>query len=166
MTTPVPTVEPPLAEPTAAPISEQEAVATVNEVLGGSVVEAGADEPGSPTHVGSPELADQAPVPTSSDAPTLVDMPEPESIPPAPAEVSGNGTITVACGDARYTGGSAAPGLNACGRKLVLDMQEDRVTGCSEPEGQIPDLIQIAGLKTRAFLCNACFAAHRNASKK
>jgi hypothetical protein len=49
---------------------------------------------------------------------------------------------------------------------MVLDMQEDRVTGCSSPEGQIPDLIQIAGLKTRAFLCNACFAIHRNSSKK
>jgi hypothetical protein len=84
----------------------------------------------------------------------------------APAEVPGNGTVTVACGEARYSGSTVPEGLVSCGQKLVLEMQEDRVTGCSVPEGQIPDLIQIAGLKTRAFLCHACFATHRNASKK
>mgnify|MGYP001794719073 CR=1 FL=1 len=51
--------------------------------------------------------------------------------------------------------------MKFCGQELVLDMQDDRVTGCKSPDGQIPDVIQIAGLKTRAFMCNACYAVHR-----
>ena len=159
VTTPVPAAEVPVVEPVAVPVTEAEAVSTVEQVLGGKVVEPDSpanpvgQSPDLPTHVGEPELAAE------------IDSSAPE-LPAAPAEVAGNGTITVACGDARYSGGTALADLNSCGRKLVLDMQEERVTGCSEPEGQNPELIQIAGLKTRAFLCNTCFAAHRNASKK
>ena len=96
---------------------------------------------------------------------TSVVTPEVPSVPAPAADIPGNGIFSVACGQPRYAGGTVPPGLNACGQELVLDMQEDRVTGCSSPEGQIPDLIQIAGLKTRAFMCNQCFAAHRNSSK-
>ena len=75
-------------------------------------------------------------------------------------------TTTVTGGSPRYAGGTPAPGVEGCGKELHLEFTDDRVTGCTSPEGQLPDLIQIAGLKTRAFLCNPCYAGYRNASKK
>lgn len=138
-------VAPPVLEP---PVAEPEAIATVEEVLGGKVV------------------PDDTPDEIEKDARlTPVTTPQAESVPDSPADIPANGIVTVACGQPRYVGGTVPSGLKACGQELVLEMQEDRVTGCEKPEGQTPDLIQIGGLKTRAFLCNACFAAHRNASK-
>ena len=129
-------------------------MATVIEVLNGEVI---------PEPSPAPEAAEaEAAVP---DVQTPVATPEVPSVPAPAADIPGNGIFTVACGQPRYAGGTVPPSLNTCGQALVLDMQEDRVTGCSSPEGQIPDLIQIAGLKTRAFMCNQCFAAHRNSSK-
>jgi hypothetical protein len=149
VTTPVPAAPVPLIEPKAVPVTEAEAVATVEAVLGGEVV------PEVPPVVVE-EQAVQTPVVT----------PAVPSVPAPVADTPGNGIISVACGQPRYVGGTVPAGLGACGQEMVLDMQEDRVTGCSSPEGQFPDLIQIGGLKTRTFLCNACFAAHRNSSKK
>jgi len=150
VTTPVPAATVPVIEAKDAQVTETEAVATVAEVLGGEVV---------------PEASPEAAEPVS-DVQTPVVTPEAASVPAPVADIPGNGIFSVACGQPRYAGGTVPPGLKACGQELVLDMQEDRVTGCSSPEGQIPDLIQIAGLKTRAFLCNACFAVHRNSPKK
>lgn len=149
VTTPVPAATVPVIEAKDAQVTEAEAVATVETVLGGEVV---------------PEQA--PPVVEEQAVATPVATPEVPSVPAPVADIPGNGTFSVACGQPRYAGGTVPPGLSACGQELVLDMQEDRVTGCSSPEGQIPDLIQIAGLKTRAFLCNACFAVHRNSPKK
>jgi hypothetical protein len=150
-TAPVPTAVAPVPE---APATEEQAVATVIEVLNGEVI---------PEPSPAPEAAEaEAAVP---DVQTPVATPEVPSVPAPAADIPGNGIFTVACGQPRYAGGTVPPSLNTCGQALVLDMQEDRVTGCSSPEGQIPDLIQIAGLKTRAFMCNQCFAAHRNSSK-
>lgn len=146
-TAPVPTAVAPV------PATEEQAVSTVTEVLGGEVI---------PEPSPAPEAEAEAAVP---DVQTPVVTPEVPSVPAPTADIPGNGIFTVACGQPRYAGGTVPPSLNACGQALVLDMQEDRVTGCSSPEGQIPDLIQIAGLKTRAFMCNQCFAAHRNSSK-
>jgi hypothetical protein len=154
VTTPVPAVAAPLPTPTAVPVTEAEAVAAVEDVLGGEVVadgQAAHEEPATP--VATPDVVDQA---------TQVDEPVAESAPAA----GNDGDVVVACGSPRYAGGSVAQGVQGCGLALHLNLQEDRVTGCSDPEGQMPDLIQIAGLKTRAFLCNSCYAAHRNASKK
>lgn len=152
VTTPVPNATPPAVEhrpePAAEPVTEVEAIATVEEVLGGAVIE------------------QEEAQPVKDDLPTPVVSPEVPSIPAVVADVPVNGPVTVACGQPRYSGGTVPPAIIACGQELVLDMQEDRVTGCSSPSGQTPDLIQIAGLKTRAFLCNACFAAHRNSTKK
>jgi hypothetical protein len=130
-------------------VTAAEAVATVETVLGGEVV---------------PDEA--VPVVEEQAVQTPVVTPEVASVPAPVADIPGNGIFTVACGQPRYAGGTVPPGLKACGQELVLDMQEDRVTGCASPDGQIPDLIQIAGLKTRAFLCNSCFAVHRNSPKK
>jgi hypothetical protein len=152
VTTPVPAATVPLIEPKAVPVTAVEAVATVETVLGGEVVP---DEV-----VPEPAAIEEQAVTTP------VVTPEVASVPAPVADIPGNGIFSVACGQPRYAGGTVPPGLKACGQELVLDMQEDRVTGCSTPEGQIPDLIQIAGLKTRAFLCNACFAVHRNSPKK
>jgi hypothetical protein len=152
VTTPVPAATVPVIEAKDAQVTEAEAVATVAEVLGGEVVPEA-----------STEAEAEAAVP---DVQTPVVTPEVASVPAPVADIPGNGIFSVACGQPRYAGGTVPPGLKACGQELVLDMQEDRVTGCSSPEGQIPDLIQIAGLKTRAFLCNSCFAVHRNSPKK
>jgi hypothetical protein len=177
VTTPVPAAAVPLIEPKAIPVTQAEAVATVATVLGGEVVpEASPEGRVGATRQRSAEAASAAAVeplndltggPTDGhDVTTPVVTPEVTSVPAPSADIPGNGIFTVACGQPRYAGGTVPPELKACGQELVLDMQEDRVTGCASPDGQIPDLIQIAGLKTRAFLCNACFAAHRNSPKK
>jgi len=146
-TAPVPAVAAPVIPVTepAVPVTEEQAVAAVAEVLGGEVI---------------PEAA-----PVEQGVQTPVSAPPVPSVPAPVADIPGNGVFSIACGQPRYAGGAVPAGLKACGQELVLDMQEDRVTGCSSPEGQIPDLIQIAGLKTRAFLCNQCYAAHRNSPK-
>jgi hypothetical protein len=160
VTAPVPaTVAPviPVAEPAVA-VTEEQAVAAVAEVLGGTVIPEASPE----AEAASAAAEAAAPEP---DVQTPVVTPEVPSVPATTADIPGNGVFTIACGQPRYAGGTVPEGLKACGQALVLDMQEDRVTGCSSPEGQIPDLIQIAGLKTRAFMCNQCYAAHRNSPK-
>ena len=162
VTTPVPAATAPVIEAKDAAVTQEEAVATVETVLGGEVIpEASAEAEAEAAPVTGIE-----PTPVEPDAQTPVVTPEVPSVPAPAADIPGNGIFSVACGQPRYAGGTVPPGLKACGQELVLDMQEDRVTGCSSPEGQIPDLIQIAGLKTRAFLCNSCFAVHRNSPKK
>jgi hypothetical protein len=159
VTTPVPAAPVPLIEPKAIPVTQAEAVATVETVLGGEVVPEAA---GVEAEAAGRNLAESAELTTPKaepDVQTPVGTPEVASVPAPVADIPGNGIFSVACGQPRYTGGTVPEGLKSCGQELVLDMQEDRVTGCSSPQGQIPDLIQIAGLKTRAFLCNACFAA-------
>jgi len=156
VTTPVPAATVPVIEAKDAQVTEAEAVATVETVLGGEVIPEASAEAEAVS-----EAAEAVP-----DVQTPVVTPEAASVPAPVADIPGNGIFSVACGQPRYAGGTVPPGLKACGQVLVLDMQEDRVTGCSSPEGQIPDLIQIAGLKTRAFLCNSCFAVHRNSPKK
>ena len=64
---------------------------------------------------------------------TPVAKPRGPSVPEPLADIPENGAVTVACGQPRYTGGSAPEGLKSCGQELVLDMQEDRVTGCISP---------------------------------
>ena len=184
VTTPVPAATVPVIEAKDAQVTEAEAVAAVETVLGGEVI----PEPSPEGRVGatrqrSAEAASEAAevlaaaevAKNGAEAlariqeeavTTPVATPEVASVPAPVADIPGNGIFSVACGQPRYAGGTVPPGLKACGQELVLDMQEDRVTGCSTPENQIPDLIQIAGLKTRAFLCNSCFAVHRNSPKK
>jgi len=172
VTTPVPAAPVPVIEAKDAGVTETDAVATVEKVLGGEVVEPDVEivardtaDPGQAETVDVQTSVVAPAVPESVESPAVAES-EPASVPEPPADIPGNGTFTVACGSPRYSGGTVPPDLAACGQELVLTMQEDRVTGCSSPEGQIPDLIQIAGLKTRAFLCNACFAAHRKSPKK
>jgi hypothetical protein len=132
--TPAPAVEP---GPTA-PVSTEEAIANVKEILGGEVIKDTAtpvaDKPAEATQV--PEQEAEVPAPDATVHP---------------------------CGTPTHDG--AVPTAKGCGTDLHLEFTDGRVTGCSSPEGQLPDLIQIAGLKTRAFLCNPCYAAFRNASK-
>jgi len=172
VTTPVPAAVAPVIEAKDAAVTQEEAVATVETVLGGEVIPEASDQ--SEAEVAEVARAAAEVAQNGADAlariqaedvQTPVVTPEVPSVPAPAADIPGNGIFSVACGQPRYAGGTVPPGLNACGQELVLDMQEDRVTGCSSPEGQIPDLIQIAGLKTRAFMCNQCFAAHRNSSK-
>ena len=126
-----------------APVTEEQAVTTVEEVLGAKTIE-----------VEQELLSDEG-------ATTPVSEPEPSSIPDEPADIPVNGTHITTCGEPRYKGSQVPENIKFCGRKLVLDMQEGRVTGCSEPEGNMADIIQIAGMKTRAFMCNGCYSSYR-----
>jgi hypothetical protein len=142
----VPKAAVPIAVPTAVPVTEPEAVATVAAVLGGQVV------------TDKDDVQTSVVTPSSSEEPSREPEPEAESIPA--------GVAVIMCGSPRYVGGTVGPGVQGCGTEMKLELVDDRVIACSSPDGQLPDLIQIAGLKTRAFLCNSCFASHRNASKK
>jgi len=150
---PVPAVPVPLAEPVAVPVTEQEAVATVEQVLGGEVV------PDAP----EPETQ-------SEGLPTDVSIPPIDVSPGAVMEVEDpvmddpKSSAVITCGSPRYEGGTTT--ATGCGVEMKLEIVDDRIINCISPDNQMPDLIQIAGLKTRAFLCNACFANHRNAAKK
>lgn len=146
--------------------TEADAVAVVADVLGGTVIEPSvadqAAEAGVTTHVveSGPPVADQAGVPTP-----VVEQAT-SSIPAPAADTPGTGTVTVACGQPRYAGGTVPSDVEACGQELVLDMQEGIIAGCESPADQNHDLIQIGGLKSRTFLCNACFIAYRKAHQK
>ena len=146
----VPSVRPP--SPIEDPVTEGEAVHNVKTILGGEVInpETGA------APVDTPEPAHQ--VEAQATQVLEFDADDPSSEPTV-------GTL-ITCGSPRYDGATPVAAATGCGQELHLQFTDDRVTGCTSPEGQMPDLIQIAGLKTRAFLCNPCYAAYRNASKK
>lgn len=151
----VPSVPVPLVEPVAVPVTVEEAVATVEQVLGGKEVEPEAQSEGLQTDVSIPDAVAAEPVAA-----------EPVDISPgAVMEVEEDqSSAVIVCGSPRYEGGTTT--AIGCGVEMKLEIVEDRIINCISPENQMPDLIQIAGLKTRAFLCNACFANHRNAAKK
>lgn len=165
VTTPIPAAQAPVieAKETTA-VTEAEGILAIKEVLGGTVIAPeGQDEQEAQAEVDQAQAEANA---AKQAATTPVVTPEVSPIPAPAADGPVDGEVSVACGQPRYAGGTITPGVAACGQELRLVMQDDRVTGCSQPEGQIPDLIQIAGLKTRAFLCNSCFAIHRNSKKK
>lgn len=151
---PVPVAPVPLVEPVAVPVTEQEAVATVEQVLEGEAVEPETQTEGLQTDVSISEPIDVSPgAPIDVSPGAVMEVEDP-----------GSSSSVIVCGSPRYEGGTVS--VTGCGVEMKLEIVEDRIINCISPENQMPDLIQIAGLKTRAFLCNACFANHRNAAKK
>lgn len=70
----------------------------------------------------------------------------------------------IACGAPRFPDNpdDFVP-VQGCGKILDLTFEDGRIVGSSEG---VADLIEIAGIKTRTFLCNSCFAAYRTSNKK
>lgn len=69
------------------------------------------------------------------------------------------GEYTTTCGAPRYTDGAPAREGVGCGKPMTVTLVSGRVTAAEE--GQMPDLIEIGGLRERAFLHNACYQAAR-----
>lgn len=57
------------------------------------------------------------------------------------------------CGAPRFTGGSPSSD-HGCGQRMTVALSGGRITGAED--GQRADLMEIAGLRKRAFLHNAC----------
>lgn len=155
---PVPARDPNVQE---LPVTEQEAVANVEQILGGQVIE---DEPQAAPAL-EPEQDTTTPVAEAPAAPEPAEEPAQVEQPVADAsEVPHNGEITVPCGSPRYPGQVVRS--EGCGIELQLDIQEGRVTRVISPEAQSPELIELGGLRERAFLCNGCYANARKNAKK
>lgn len=151
VTTPPPAVAKPVPTPVAVPVTPEEGVAAIQEVLGGEVITP--EPPEVPEEVQAPDVE-------ASNLATPVDT---------PTSSTPDNQMDVSCGDRRFIGVEAAPwpaGFEPCGQEMSLLTDGHRFTEVLKPEGQRPDLVEIGALKTRAVLCNSCFAAHRNASKK
>jgi hypothetical protein len=133
--------------------SVEEAVGNVKEVLNGEVVADSAgelEEPdrGTQTDVVEPELAAD-PEPVETDTTQQKDV------------IPDDGHITVRCGAARFTGGTPKGTVPGCGKELDIDLEAARVVKAGAENAQ---LMEMAGLRERAFLCNACFKASREAA--
>ena len=107
------------------------------------------------TPVATPDVAESAG--TSDEAPA--DAPQVEQ-----AEIPMDGTVVVRCGQARYPGGEPRQheGITTgCGKELTVVLAEGKVTAV-EGSDENPSLMEIAGMRERAFLHNACYGALRN----
>lgn len=121
--------------------------------------------PPSPAPLPATPAAEPAP-----DVSTPVAGPEPTgtSVPveadPAKVVIPDNsdGFMTVVCGQARYTGGSPRQHVGVptgCGKELSVLIADARVTEAQGDEQAT--LIEIAGMRERAFLHNACYGSVR-----
>lgn len=150
----------PVPAPVAAPSSPEEAIAAI-ESIGGTVI-----EDSNPMKSPEPE-PEPAPV-----VETVVATPEPAAsagaaagapaTPGAPSVPNDAENYVVKCGSPRYSGSKPAEGVG-CGKDLTITLSSARITG-AQPFGgvdQSSELIEIGGLRTQAFLHNACFAATR-----
>lgn len=133
-----------VAEPVAEPQPEpeptvEEAVALVEETLGGTVISE----------------------PTPADGPTVTPAEAPAA--PAPVAPAAESTDFPACGQGRDADvENPVPG---CGKVLRIGKGPDGSLVIDDPD-ENPDLIEIAGLKTRTWLCNSDFATYRANAKK
>lgn len=153
----VPAAAKPNPEPvpsTDTPTMEQ-AVAMVEERVGGQVMQSawGGENDAQPKPA---EVADEEPEP-EPETPVAEEATEPEE--PTPGVVPAEGEFTTTCGGPRYTDGAPAREGVGCGKAMTVTLVSGRVTAAEE--GQMPDLIEIGGLRERAFLHNACYQAAR-----
>lgn len=174
-----PAAKPPAAAPAPVPTSPlfptspEQAIENVEKVLGGKVIE-DTDAPAEPekaaeesnsaaeTPVGTPDVAEE---PSAAGEP--IAEPVAEVVVPTPGSVPNDAeSFTVQCGSPRYTNGTPAREGVGCGKALTVTLTAGRVTGVApstdesgNPVPQVPDLVEIAGIREKAFLHNACFAA-------
>src|SRR6478735_6021918 len=144
--------EPPKAPEPEAEQTMEEGVAVVTEVLQGKVIEDTAGLANAAVD-SEPEVREEQPTTDAVD--------EADEIPDAPAPTqSTEGEVTVICGSARYPDSTPAEGVG-CGEPLTVTLKDGRVVGAQD--GQQPGIIDIAALKYRAWLHNACFNKARTA---
>lgn len=86
-----------------------------------------------------------------------------EGTEPARFEVPDDGYKNVRCGDPRFTGGTPKGNVPGCGKELTVTLEAARVIAVSPPPEQA-QFVEMAGLRERAFLCNACFKEARTKS--
>lgn len=174
----VPPAPPVAAPPPAAPkpdltppVAPEQAVANVKTAMPGSTVVA--DSAGQipvdpqPEPQPEPEAPVEIPVATPVATPDLDDQAAAEAdgspTEPAdtPAEIPTDGVITVACGSPRFTGVEPTSPFPGCGQELVVTLEGNRVIAC---EGQNAQLVEMAGIRQRQFLCNPDFTKARQAA--
>lgn len=147
--------------------TEEQAVANVQNILGGTVVEQDG-VPVEPTP--DPEGANTV-TPTTVDTPH-VDEPEVQTdsgqVDTQTGEVTDSldipesGEVTVPCGTVRFPDGT--PIANGCGNPIHLVVEENRIVGASTPGSDGPErseMVEIGALRTRTVLHNACYAQYR-----
>lgn len=184
-TPPPPAPRPVPPAPPEAPVSPEQAIATVEETLGGKVVRdsgpvptleelrangrvqaASTIAPPAPPQVAPAQVAttpdgpaEDRPVADGQVVTTPVVTPD---VADSSAGPGGGGDLTVPsdadefvtfCGAPRFTGANVSADLG-CGQRLVVSLSGNRITGAED--GQRADLMEIAGLRKRAFLHNAC----------
>lgn len=167
------TVSPPPAKPApvipategaqpANPPTMDQAVETVKEVLGGTVV---AEDPPAPVVDQVDQVADpvvETPVAEAPSAAQEAAVPQASEPTITPSlDLPSDGTVTVACGQPRFSGGVAKNPGAGCGKPLTITLADGKITAADGDED--PSLIEIAGLRERAFLHNACYGRARNA---
>jgi hypothetical protein len=130
----------------------EEGVAVVTEVLQGKVIEDSAGLANA--------AVDSEPEARMSEPTTAADEPVGDPVEPEPEAQADEGEVTVICGSPRRPDATPAEGVG-CGESLTVTLKDGRVVGAQD--GQQPGIIDIAALKYRAWLHNACFNKARTA---
>lgn len=184
-----PVVTPPPAVPKpdlTPPVSDEQAVENVRQGLGGQVVsdsagiipsevqpeeqgpgdmeadnadaagEASSAQQGAETPVAEPQL------PVDSEAAPADDQPPVDQAGES-VQIPDDGTVTVLCGDPRYAGTDPVGRVPGCRKPLNVTLESGRIVAV---EGEIAQLMEMAGIKERAFLCNADFNKARQAANQ
>jgi hypothetical protein len=74
-----------------------------------------------------------------------------------------DGTIEVQCGTPRFTNTAPKGTVPGCGKELTITVEDRRITAAG-PSPENAQFIEMASLKERAVLCNACFREARVAA--
>lgn len=174
---------PPAPKPdlTPPPSTVEEAVQNVKDAMPGSTVvsdSAGQIPAEEPTEIPEPTEvpADQAgeaepatPVAEpEADGQAAPEQPEPQAEEPAGEGypvIPDAGSVTVQCGTPRFPNVEPKGNVPGCGIELTISLEEARIIGVAT-EGQNAQFIEMAALRERAVLCNACFRDARQAATR
>lgn len=146
---------PPRGPVTEAPVTEEQAIENVETQLGGKVIEVD----GVPTDAVTPsEAVVEEP---AQEAPPIEQAatPEPATVPAQAADIpSDDGVFKVYCGQQRFPSVAVKEGVEGCGQELVVEFAGGRIAGIQSPEeeGYSAEMMEITGLRTRAFLDQEC----------
>lgn len=152
----------PRPDPTPPVESTEQAVANVKAAMPGSTVVSDSTgqlpaETPTATPVAEPEAA-AVPAPEQADNPEQPEAAE-GSYPAIPAD----GAATVQCGTPRFPDTPPKGTVPGCGKELTITMEDSRIVGV-EPAGENAQFLEMAALRERAVLCNACFRDARTQS--
>lgn len=146
-----PVTEPPVEQPMA------NGVKVIEDHLGGKVI----SDPDAPKTEEVPvaESSEDESVTDVDD--TVIELPKPEPAVVEEGHVPTDGEWTTFCGAPRSEGATPTPGVG-CGQPITVVLERGRIVGCTSPEGQVSNLIDIGAIKYQAILHNPCFAKARN----